>query len=132
MKRLVIAGLAAVTLAAPFAGAAQAQSRGYIQAPAGWQPVERRIDQIDRRIDRGVQRGDLTRREAGLLRRDLDSLVRLERHYTYTGRGLDYREQADLNRRFDGLAQRVRFERRDPEERGDRYGRHDDRNYRRY
>ena len=130
MKRLVIAGLAAVTLAAPFAGAAQAQSRGYIQAPASWQPIERRIAQIDTRFDRGVQRGDLTRREATQLRRDLTSLVRLERQYTLSGRGLDYREQADLNRRFDVLAQRVRFERRDGEDRGDR--RYDDRGDRRY
>ena len=150
MKRQVIAGLAAVTLAATFAGAAQAQhygnGQGYgyghgVQAPREWHPIEHRIHQIDRRIERGIQRGDLTRREAAFLRRDLNGLIQLERQYSYTGRGLSYREMADLDQRFDVLAQRVRFERRDPEQRGDRYGygrddRYsdygDDRPYRRY
>ena len=155
MKRQVIAGLAAVTLAATFAGAAQAQpyGQGYgygpghgygyghgIQAPREWHPIERRIMHIDRQIERGLQRGDLTRREAVFLRRDLDSLIRLERQYAYTGRGLSYAEMADLDRRFDVLAQRVRFERRDPEGRWDRWDRDDrysdydddDRRYRRY
>jgi hypothetical protein len=120
MNRHLIAGLAAVTLATSFAGAASAQQR--------WDPIQNRIERLDTRIDRGVRQGDLTRREAVNLRRDLDALVRLEGQYTYSGRGLDYRERADLDRRFDILQQRIRYERRDPEQRGDRRGdRYDDR-----
>jgi hypothetical protein len=134
MKRLVIAGLAAVTLAAPFAGAAQAQHRGYIQAPPYWDPIERRIAQLDQRIERGLYRGHLTRREAYFLRRDLQGLIQLERQYQYSGYGLSYRERADLDYRFNALAQRVRFERRDPErrrdrDRDDRHDRYDDNRY---
>ena len=136
MKRLVIAGLAAVTLAAPFAGAAQAQPRGNaygygngVYAPQGWNPIERRIQQLDTRIDRGVQRGDLTRREAVNLRRDLQGLIRLERQYALSGRQLTYAERADLDRRFDALSQRVRYERRDPDQRGDRRDNRGNRGY---
>lgn len=110
MKRLLIAASAAVTIAASFAGAAQAQ--GY---PRGWDPINSRIERLDTRIDRGISRGDLTRREAALLRRDLNGVAQLE--YRYVRNGLTRAEQADLNRRFDVLAQRIRYERRDPEQR---------------
>ena len=146
MKRLLIATAAAATLAASFGGAASAQSYGYQQhqgyGPGYGQnygqnyghnggydgeyiPVSRRLDRIDERIDRGVRQGDLTRREADLLRRDFQDLVRLEARYRYDG--FSRWEREDLARRTQGLAQRVRYERQDPEDRGDRYGRNDGR-----
>lgn len=157
MKRLLIATAAAATLAASFGGAASAQSYGYPQhggygqpqygynpsygyGQGAYIPVSQRLDRIDDRIDRGVRRGDLTRREADLLRRDFRNLVQLEARYRYDG--FNRWEREDLGRRTDQLAQRIRYERRDPEQRydrddrydDDRYGRYDDRrdDYRRY
>lgn len=120
MKRLTIAA-AAVALAASFAGAAQAQ--GY---PAfRYDPIGHRLDRIDERIERGERRGDLTRREAVLLRRDLNAVADLERRYAYNG--FSRWEAEDLQRRVEGLARRVRFERRDPEGYDRRDDRYDDR-----
>lgn len=77
----------------------------------GWQPIHRRVDNLDRRIDQGVRSGALTRREASGLRAELNALVRLERQYSRNG--LSRHEARDLDRRFDRLSQRVRLERRD-------------------
>lgn len=91
--------------------------RGSDHGYGGWQPVSQRAAQLDRRIERGVQTGQLTRREAASLSSQLQSLVRLERSY---GRnGFSRSEIYDLDRRYDQLASRVRWERRDD----DRYGR---------
>ena len=139
MKRLTLAVLAAASLAAA-AGAAQAQERwGYGHGPGyghggRGQPIEARLDRIDQRIDRGLYRGDLTRREAVFLRRDLDRVAHL--HHRYARDGLSRWEWDDLNRRLSALAERVRFERRDPEGRrhGDwdrRHGDWDDDDHRR-
>lgn len=126
MRSLMIAGAAAVTLSAALAGAASAQpyDRRYDDRNDRWEPVTQRIEQIDRRIERGIRNGDLTRREAGMLRRDLDQVVRLEARYRYDG--LNRWERDDLSRRIDVVAQRVRFERRDDDQ---RYDRRDDREY---
>lgn len=123
MKRLTIAA-AAVALAACFAGAAQAQGYPGVR----FDPIGPRLDRIDERIERGEHRGDLTRREAALLRRDLNVVAHLEQRYAYNG--FSRWEVEDLQRRVDNLARRVRFERRDPEgyDRrydGDRYDRRD-------
>ena len=92
----------------------------------GWQSISQRKYQLDRRIDRGERNGQLSRREATRLRYDLTALVRLERSYVQGG--LSYRERADLDRRYDGLAMQVRAERRDRDDyRGDR--RDDDRRW---
>jgi tetrahydromethanopterin S-methyltransferase subunit G len=126
MKRLMIAGLAAASLAASF-GAAEAQQRyGSNQAygQGRGQPIEARLDRIEQRIDRGLYRGDLTRREAALLRRDLNNVANLHHRYAYDG--LNRWEWEDLSRRVDHLQNRVRFERRDPDQRWDR---EDDRDY---
>lgn len=105
LTTLTLIGASALTLAA---GAASAQP---YQNQRGWDPIDRRFEQLDRRIDRGVQRGDLTRNEALRLRGEFRQLIRLERQYSRDG--LSYRERADLDRRFDRLSAQIRWDRRD-------------------
>ena len=113
LTTLTLIGASALTLAA---GAASAQPYGR----GGWDPIDRRFEQLDRRIDRGVQNGQLTRNEAMRLRGEFRSLIRLERDYSRNG--LNNRERADLDRRFDRLAAQVRWERRDSQQYGSGYG----------
>jgi len=101
------AAVGALTLAAP----AAAQSYG------GWQPINQRQAQLDYRIDQGVRSGDLTRREAANLRAEFNQIARIEADYRRSN-GLSPRERADLDRRFDNLSQRVRWERNDRQDRG--------------
>lgn len=103
MKMLLAAtaALGALTLAAP----AAAQSYG------GWTPINQRQAQLETRIDHGLRSGQLTRREASSLRVEFNELARLEARYRRDG--LSPRERADLDRRFDDLSHRIRYERRD-------------------
>ncbi|MFA7261858.1 MAG: hypothetical protein WC068_02445 [Caulobacter sp.] len=76
-----------------------------------WVSISRRQAWLERRISQGEQQRTLTRYEADSLRRELSSLIYLERRYS--ARGLSVRERADLDRRFDALSARIRLERRD-------------------
>ena len=109
MKKFAFGLLAAATLAAAVPAYAQGPR------PSDWQPLSQRQDQIEHRIDDGVASGQLTRREARGLRDQFRSLLRLEARYQQDG--LNFRERADLQRRYDALAQRVRFEKHDDETR---------------
>lgn len=80
-----------------------------------WVSIDRRLDQLDRRIDQGVRSGQLTRAEADRLRDEYRDIARLEQRYSRGG--LSDREIAELDRRFDRLADRVRWERRDDDRR---------------
>lgn len=80
-----------------------------------WQSISQRKYQLDRRIDNGMRNGSLSRREAGRLKTELNSLVRLER--SYLRGGLTRWERSDLDRRYDRLAYQVRSERRDRDDR---------------
>lgn len=100
------AAVGALTLAAP------ASAQGY----GGWQPINQRQAQLDHRIDRGVRSGDLTRREAANLRAEFNQIARIEADYRRNG--LSAWERADLDRRFDDLSSRIRWERNDRQERG--------------
>lgn len=102
---LLAAAAGALAISAPAASAAP-----------GWQPINQRQAQIDRRIDQGVRHGDLTRREATQLRAEFDALEHLEARYRR--HGLSVTEMRDLDRRFDVLEARVRFERNDRQEAG--------------
>jgi Spy/CpxP family protein refolding chaperone len=107
MKKLTTLAMIGASALALTATAASAQPyRGN-----DWQPINQRQAQLERRIDRGVQRGDLTRSEANRLHREFRDLARLEGRYRYNG--LNMRERADLDRRFDRLAAQIRFERND-------------------
>lgn len=76
-----------------------------------WMNINQRQDRLDRRIDRGVRNGHLTRREANSLRDEYRAIARLENRYR--NNGLSSWERADLDRRFDALAARIRWERND-------------------
>lgn len=102
---MIVAGLGIATAAVP----ASAQA---------WQNINVRQAQLDKRIDQGVRNGSLTRAEASRLRNEFRGIVRLETRYRQGG--LNMRERTDLNRRFDALSAKVRYERRD---RDDRRGR---------
>ena len=128
MKKTLTIAAAASVLALSAAGAASAQSwdsprpdaryeRGdWRDSRGGWMNINQRQAKLDHRIDQGVRNGTITRREAYRLRGEFQTIARLE--YRYRANGLSNWERADLDRRFDGLASRSRWERRD----GDRYG----------
>jgi len=88
--------------------------RGYGQ----WQSINSRQRNLDRRIDMGVRNGTLTRVEARRLRAEFRQIAYLENRYRRTGRGLNAWERADLDRRFDRLSARIRYERHDRNYRG--------------
>jgi len=82
---------------------------GYGRRPGEWVRIRDRAEWLDMRIDRAVREGRLGRGDARDLRRQLNFIEDQEDRFTRDGR-LDARERADLDRRFDDLAQRIRFE----------------------
>jgi len=82
------------------------------------QTVDERQARIAHRIQAGVQNGELTRREARQLERQLNATEQKERAFESDGR-LSHRERAELNRDLDVVAQRLRFERHDDDRRAD-------------
>jgi ABC-type microcin C transport system permease subunit YejB len=107
MKRLAMSLTAVAAVLAIAPAAAQA---------APWQSLNQRQANLEQRIDQGVRSGSLTRQEAQRLRGELASLDRLETRYRRSG-GLDPRERADLDRRFDQLSAQVRFQKHDAQRR---------------
>ena len=104
MKRLsILAGFAAIaTLATPIAAQA-----------APWQNINARQARLEARIDQGVRSGSLNRVEAQRLRAEFKDLNRLEASYRRSGGGLNARERADLDRRFDALSARIKVQKHD-------------------
>jgi hypothetical protein len=121
MKNLVFGLTAAASIACALPAFAQGPR------PGDWQPLSQRQDNIERRIDDGMRSGQLSRREARDLHAQFADLLRLEARYRRDG--LNMGERADLQRRYDALAQRVRFEKHDDQTRRDPAG-HDDDRYR--
>lgn len=107
MNKIAIAIVAASALAATAAPA--------LAAP--WQNVNQRQAQLDRRIDMGVRSGQITRREAANLRQEFRGISRLEARYRSTG-GLQAWERVDLDRRFDRLSIKIRWQANDRDQRG--------------
>lgn len=107
MKRIAIVAVAVAALAGAAAPA--------MAAP--WQNINQRQDNLDRRIDQGLRNGSLTQREARTLRAEFRDIARLENRYRHNG--LSQWERRDLDRRFDVLSAKIRYERSD---RQDRYG----------
>lgn len=97
---------AAASVLAPSASAASAQ---------GWMSINDRQGNLDTRINAGVRSGDLTRQEAVGLRSDFRAVANLETSYRRDG--LSTWERTDLDRRFDALSNRIRFERNDRDDR---------------
>lgn len=77
--------------------------------------IYRRLDQIDIRVERGLQRGTITPREARRLRDRMNDIVRLERRYSWNG--ISPREWQELNRRVAVLQDRFARERWDDDRR---------------
>ncbi|MEH3103107.1 MAG: hypothetical protein PGN12_04295 [Sphingomonas phyllosphaerae] len=98
---LLIAGIGLAGVTVPVAASA-----------APWQSINARQARLDQRIDQGIRSGTLDRREATRLRRDSRQLVQLETRYRRSG-GLSNWERQDLNRRFDALSARVRWDKHD-------------------
>lgn len=145
MKKIALAALAAASLGALAAPAAaqtydrrdhdgrydSQHDRRYEsrQDGARWQHwgrgeynINQRQRQLDAYIDAGVRRGSLTRREARSLRAEFREIARLEAQYRHNG--LNYRERADLDRRFDRLEARIQHDRRDRDRRDYGYNRY--------
>ncbi|WP_334161650.1 hypothetical protein [Phenylobacterium sp.] len=88
---------------------------GWADEGGRWVPVERRKAQLERRIEQGLRSGQLTAGEAARLRAEYRDVARLDMRYRRGG--YTPREMADLDRRFDALAARIRWERRDDDRR---------------
>lgn len=99
---LMIAGLGIAAATVPAA-----------TAQAGWQNINQRQAQLDRRIDQGVRNGQLTRAEALRLRAEFRGIASLEVRYRRSAPGLTVSERRDLDRRFDALSRKIRAERQD-------------------
>ncbi|MCZ4108862.1 hypothetical protein O3U67_12280 [Brevundimonas diminuta] len=116
-KTLMIPVLAATTAAVAIGAALPAAAQSYRHAPVyesrhdGWRSIDQRKYNLDRRIDQGVRTRQLSVREASRLKSELNSLVRLERAYQRDG--LSRRERMELDRRYDALSAKIRYERRD-------------------
>ena len=79
----------------------------------GWQGINQRQAQLDPRIDRGVRSGQLNRRAAARLRTEFRQIANLEHRYRRSAPGLTMAERRDLDRRFDALSRKIRWERND-------------------
>jgi len=115
MKKLLVTVIAVAAL-------------GAVATPAlaqpGWRGINERQRELDDRIDRGVARGCLTRGEAIRLRAEFRTIAGLEVTYRASG-GLNDWERRDLDSRMDRLAQDIRRQCRDDDDRGDRGDRFD-------
>jgi hypothetical protein len=125
-RKTLFAALAAATAVAAVAAPAAAQGYGYghqaryerDRDSVRWNSD--RAGEFERRIDVGLRNGELTRREHAQLSRELDQIARLEANYRR--HGMDYRERADLDRRYAELTQDIKSAARDRDRRDYGYG----------
>ena len=108
MKKMLLAAGAFSALAIALPAAAQS---------GGGDPIHQRFRQLEERIERGAERGRLTRQEVRTLRIEFRQLVNLDARYRRDG--LSRWEFSDLSRRIDHLQSRIRYERRDGDDRWD-------------
>ncbi len=108
MKKIALM-IASIGIAATAIPAANAQQ--------GWQNINQRQVQLDRRIDQGIRNGGLSRREAVRLRTEFRQIASLENRYRRSAPGLTMSERRDLDRRFNALSAKIRWERRDGDNR---------------
>lgn len=105
-SKMILAGLAAaIAMTTPMAASA-----------APWQNINQRQAQLDKRIDQGVRSGALNRNEASRLRAEFRQIAQLEARYRIGG--LNMRERADLDHRFDRLAAKIKVQKNDRDHRG--------------
>ncbi len=84
-----------------------------IASAAPFGAVNDREQAIGMRIDQGLRSGALNRNEAFRLKSQLRDIVQLQYRYARSGGGIDRREAADLNRRYDSLSAKVKFQKND-------------------
>ena len=70
-----------------------------------WEPLANRRAEFDARVNAALNDRSISRNEATRLRSDFQSLMQIENNYQRGG--LDARELADLNARYDALSQRI-------------------------
>jgi hypothetical protein len=104
--KITTALVAAATMVAFLPSTASAQ---------GWQSMNQRKANIERRIDMGVRNGSLTRREASNLRTRFANLRRLE--WRYSRNGLSWSERRVLDQRYNALSNSIRTQRHDRQDR---------------
>ena len=88
-----------------------------VAGAAPFAPANNRAQMIQMRIDQGIRSGALNRREGFRLQNELRNIQKLEYRYSVSGGRLDMRERADLNRRYDVLSSKVRFDKHDGQRR---------------
>lgn len=99
---LMIAGLGIAAAALPATANAQP-----------WQNINARQARIEASINQGIRSGRLNRPEAARLRAEFNSISRLEARYRATRPGLTMSERRDLDRRFNALQAKLRWEKND-------------------
>ena len=124
-KVLLSLGLATIALSAVPAAAQSYRydDRGYGDRGNGWNGgngqyrdgARQELWRLSQQVDRGIQRGNLTRREADYFRREIAQLRYLDQRYGYGG--YNGRERAQLDQRIDRLRDRLRYERSDDDRR---------------
>ena len=138
MRKFVISAAAAATAMA-LASPAAAQHRGYDQRHGQHRGYDQRdddrrgnwnrhnvnrqavnqlmrdLDRAESQIQRGIQRGNISHREAQGLRREAANIR--QRLHRAARDGLSQREFANLRQRVNHLEQRVRIEHRDRDDR---------------
>lgn len=110
---LMLAGLGIAASTVPMTAAIAAPAPAY----QAWQSINARQDNLYRRIEQGVRSGQLSRPEAARLRSQFAALNRLEAQYRRSRPGLTIAERRDLDRRFDALSARIRYQKHDREHR---------------
>src|SRR5688500_11365980 len=124
MKKFItiIAALSAIGLATPAAAQNRYGDNGSYGYANGYGGMQARTEQLRQRFQIGIQRGTISRQEAGYLRDGFRQLNRLERQY---GRdGLNRYERRTLQQHIQQLRQQIQVAERS---RGNGYGRDDDR-----
>lgn len=103
MQRLLVSALA---LAAVSGAALPA-------AAQSWVSINQRQATLDHRIDQGIQNGSLNRNEAIKLRGEFRYIAALETQYRRSNGVFTQAEKADLDRRMNVLAAKIRVQRSD-------------------
>jgi chaperonin cofactor prefoldin len=78
-----------------------------------WMTINQRQAQLESRINAGIRAGSLTQNEAIRLRSEYRGIAGLEASYRRSGNVFTAQEKADLDRRMNVLAAKIRIERTD-------------------
>ncbi len=105
-----------IAITAAALGLATALVPAAASAQGNWRPIAQRQANLDQRIDQGIRSGRLNRPEARRIQTEFRQLNQLENRYRRSN-GLSISERRDLDRRYDALSARVRYEKNDRQNR---------------